>query len=131
MHILFIVATIYTIYAMIREATAKEITKEDLENKDLYELDRLNRVPVEERLELVKKGRYKNDNNNECHRPHRDKNGKIVIENTLLWEEDLKKYNSMEVQKFILQGKYNLTQDELEKEKERIDKKLEKLYDLL
>ena len=62
--------------------------------------------------------------------PHRDKNGKIIIENGLLYEEDCRKYNSYQAEKWARQGKYNLTPEEFEKEKERIQKSFEYLHHL-
>lgn len=61
--------------------------------------------------------------------PHRDpKTGSIIIENSLLWNEDIKKYGYAQAHKWVSQGRYNLTPEELKKEKERIKKELEELY---
>ena len=60
--------------------------------------------------------------------PHRDPvDGKIVIENCKLYEEDLFNYGAVQVGKWIKQGKYNLTPEELKKEQERIKKKYDDL----
>lgn len=55
--------------------------------------------------------------------PHRDaETGKIVIENCKLYNEDLLKYGSVQTMKWVNEGKYNLTPEELEKEHLRIEK---------
>lgn len=60
--------------------------------------------------------------------PHRDpKTGKIIIENSLLYKQDCEKYGSYQAWNWIKQGRYNLTPEEFEKEKERITKKYEYL----
>lgn len=61
--------------------------------------------------------------------PHRDPvSGKIVIENNKLYYEDIDKYGAIQAQQWATQGKYNLSKEDFEKEKERIRKKYERLY---
>ena len=116
-------------------STAKQTIKESLEptipaenwaNKELYHQDLMKGMSAEERMRNVKNGRYKLTET--YPEPHRDKNGKIIIENSKLYHEDVKKYGAVQAQKWVRQGKYNLTPEELEKEKERIKKKMEYLY---
>lgn len=116
-------------------STAKQTIKESLEptipaenwaNKELYHQDLMKGMSAEERMRNVKNGRYKLTET--YPEPHRDKNGKIIIENSKLYHEDVKKYGAVQAQKWVRQGKYNLTPKELEKEKERIKKKMEYLY---
>lgn len=59
---------------------------------------------------------------------HRDEDGKIVIENNELYYDDIMKYPPSKIRKWIEQGKYNLTPEELEKENERLKKEWEELY---
>jgi hypothetical protein len=55
--------------------------------------------------------------------PHRDPvSGKIMIENCKLYHEDVDKYGASQAQKWVRQGKYNLSPEDFEKEKERIRK---------
>jgi hypothetical protein len=63
--------------------------------------------------------------------PHRDENGKIIIENSLLYKEDVRNYGAVQAQKWVKQGKYNLTPEELKKEHERIKADFERMYSLL
>lgn len=59
---------------------------------------------------------------------HRDEYGKIVIENNELYYKDIMKYEPLQIQKWIEQGKYNLSPEELKKEEERLKKELEFIY---
>ena len=61
--------------------------------------------------------------------PHRDPvSGKIMIENCKLYYEDINKYGASQAQKWVRQGKYNLSKEEFEKEKERIREKYKRLH---
>lgn len=61
--------------------------------------------------------------------PHRDPvSGKIMIENCKLYYEDIDKYGASQAQKWVRQGKYNLSKEEFEKEKERIREKYKRLH---
>ena len=55
--------------------------------------------------------------------PHRGKDGKIIIENCLLYDQDLKQYGAYQTMKWAEQGRYNLEGEALKKEQERINKK--------
>ena len=62
--------------------------------------------------------------------PHRDAvSGKIIIENCKLYYEDIDKYGAVQSRKWVREGRYNLSPEELEKEKERIKAKYQRLYD--
>lgn len=62
--------------------------------------------------------------------PHRDPaSGKIMIENSKLYYEDIDMYGASQAQKWVRQGRYNLSKEEFEKEKKRIKKeRYERLY---
>ena len=60
--------------------------------------------------------------------PHRMEDGRIIIE---LYKEDCNKYGVPQAHKWMRQGKYNLTSEELKKQKEKFDKDMEYLYSLL
>lgn len=60
--------------------------------------------------------------------PHRDpESGKILIENCKLYYEDLKKYGACQAQKWVRQGRYNLSKEDFEKEKARINAEYDKV----
>lgn len=81
--------------------------------------------------EKIKEGNYKAKTQIQPKKthpePHRDKDGKIIIENGLLYEKDYEKYGAYQVMQWVKEGRYNLSSEELEKEKERIAKKYEYL----
>lgn len=128
--LLGLVSILSTGYQLIKEACEPTIPAENWANKELYHQDLMNGVSAEQRMKNVKNGRYKLVEN--YPEPHRDpKSGKIIIENSKLYKEDLMKYGAVQAQKWVKQGKYNLSPEELEKERERIKKEMEKLYNLI
>ena len=126
---LFIVSLIGSVVQGIKEACEPTIPAENWANKELYYKDLMAGVSVEQRMKNLKNGKYKLT---EAYpEPHRDPvDGKIVIENCKLYEEDLFNYGAVQVGKWIEQGRYNLTPEELKKENERIKAKYEYLYNL-
>lgn len=129
MWLLGIAAIAYTCYQGIKEAFEPVVPVENWANKELYHQDMMNGVPIEKRMKYLKQGRYRLT---ETHpEPHRDpKTGKIVIENCKLHDQDLRDYGAYMVHKWAEEGRYNLTPEELEKERERIHKEFEELYRL-
>lgn len=123
---LFIASIVGSVIQLFKEANQKTIPAENWANKELYHKDLMAGVPVEQRMKNLENGKYKLT---EVYpEPHRGKDGKIIIENNLLYKEDLKKYGAHQTMKWVKQGKYNLTPEELEKEHERIKEELESLY---
>lgn len=128
-HGLFIVSLIITCYQAIKESLTPTIPAENWENYDLYHQDMMNGMSVEERMKNLRNGRYKITET--YPEPHRDaKTGKIIIENSLLYNEDCKKYGAYQAHKWVKQGKYNLSPEELKKEEERIKKHFNYLFSL-
>lgn len=127
--LLFAVSIIGTIGQLFKEVIAKEIPAENWANKELYYNDMANGVSIEQRMKNLENGKYKMVNT--YPEPHRDPvSGKIVIENNLLYEEDLRAYGAYQTMQWVKQGKYNLTPEELKKEHERLKAKMEYLYSL-
>jgi hypothetical protein len=127
--LLGLVSVIGTSVQLIKESMEKPIPAENWANKDLYYKDAMDGMSIEERLENVKKGRYKMTKT--YPEPHRGEDGRIVIENCKLFNEDKKKYGIEQAYKWVKQGRYNLEPEELEKERERIREEFKKLYDIL
>lgn len=126
---LFIASLIASCVQGIKEKLEPTIPAENWANKELYHKDLMNGVSAEQRMKNLKNGKYKLT---EIHpEPHRDPvSGKIIIENCTLYKEDVKNYGAYQAQKWVKQGKYNLTPEELAKERERYKKKWEYLYKL-
>lgn len=104
----------------IKTAFVPTIPAENWANKELYYKDLMDGVSVEQRMKNVKNGKYKLTET--YPEPHRTEDGKIIIENCKLYEEDLREYGAQQTYEWVRQGKYNLTPEELEKELERIKK---------
>lgn len=126
---LFIASLIGTLYHGIKDACEPTIPAENWANKELYYQDVMNGVSAKQRMKNLENGKYKLTV--KYPEPHRDaKTGKIIIENSLLYKEDVKIYGAYQAKQWVKQGKYNLSPKELEKETERIQKHIEKLYSL-
>ena len=111
----------------IKTAFVPTIPAENWANKELYYKDLMDGVSAEQRMKNAKNGKYKlTETYTEPHRtypePHRTEDGKIFIENYKSYKEDLREYGVQQIYKWVEQGKYNLTPEELEKELERIKK---------
>lgn len=126
---LFIASLIGTCVQIIKEACEPTIPAENWGNKELIYKDRMNGISEKQFSKNLANGKYKMVEN--YPEPHRDEDGKIIIENSLLYNEDVKKYGAYQAMQWVRQGKYNLSPKELEKEYERINKKFEYLYSLL
>lgn len=127
--LLFAVSIVGTAVQLFKEFSSRPVPAENWANKELYHQDIMNGVPIEQRMKNLENGKYKMSNVHP--EPHRDPmSGKIVIENTKLYYEDAAKYGAYKAQQWVKQGKYNLTQEEMKKEKERIKNKYNYLYNL-
>lgn len=125
---LFIASLIGTCIQLVKEVNEPVIPTENWSNKELYHTDVINGLSIEERMKSLKNGKYKLTE--VYSEPHKGVNGRIVIENSQLYYDDMKKYDAYQVQKWVNQGKYNLEKEELKKENERIKKQLEYLCSL-
>ena len=83
--LLGIVSIISTCVQGIKEACTPSIPAENWANKDLYYEDMMKGVPVKQRLKNVQNGKYKLTET--YPEPHRDKDGKIIIENYELYKK--------------------------------------------
>lgn len=127
---LFIASLIGTCYQAIKESLEPTIPAENWANKELYHQDVMNGVSAEQRMKNLKNGKYKMTET--YPEPHKDpKTGKIIIENSKLYYEDVKNYGAYQAHQWMKQGKYNLTPEELKKEEERIKKHFKYLYSLM
>lgn len=125
---LFITSIIGSCIQAFRESHASVVPAENWANKELYNKDIANGVPIEQRMKNLENGKYKLKE--KYPEPHRDSDGKIIIENSQLYYDDIKNHGAYQAQKWVQQGKYNLTPEELKKEYARIKAKYEYLYSL-
>lgn len=126
---LFIASLIGTCYQAIKEACAPTIPAENWANKELIHKDRMVGISEKEFARNLANGKYKVIET--YPEPHRMEDGRIIIENYELYKEDCRKYGVPQAHKWMRQGKYNLTPEELKKQKEKFDKDMERLYSLL
>ena len=111
---LFIVSLVGTAVQAIKEACTPTIPAENWANKDLYHEDIMNGVSIEQRIKNAQNGKYKPTKT--YPEPHRDTDGKIIIENCELYYSDLQNFGAYKTQQWVKQGKYNLSKEELKKE---------------
>jgi len=128
MHLLGLAAIVYTFFQLVKESSEKTIPAENWGNMDLWREDVIKGVPIEQRMKNLENGKYKMTEKHP--EPHRGKDGKVIIENCKLFNEDLKKYGAVQTYKWVDQGKYNLTPEELKKEEQRIKEHYKKLFDI-
>lgn len=126
---LFIASLIGTCIQAVKEYREPTVPSENWANKELYHKDIMNGVPIEQRMENLKNGKYKLTE--KYPEPHRAKDGKIIIENCKLYNEDVRNYGAYQAQQWVKQGKYNLSPEELKEEKERIKSEMNYLFSLL
>lgn len=127
--LLFLVPLVGSLIKGVEDATTKVIPAENWANKELYHKDIMTGMTDEQLIKNVENGKYKLT---EVYpEPHKDPvSGKIVIENCNLYYEDIIKYGAYQAKQWVKQGKYNLTLDELEKERKRIKEKYDKMLGL-
>ena len=126
---LFIASLIGTAVQMFKEACQPTIPAENWANKELIHKDRMAGISEKEFARNLANGKYKVTET--YPEPHRMEDGRIIIENYELYKEDCRKYGVPQAHKWMRQGKYNLTPEELKKQKEKFDKDMERLYSLL
>lgn len=125
---LFIVSLIITIVQIIKETCEPIIPAENWANKDLIHEDTMKGISEKEFSKNLANGKYKLTE--KYPEPHRMEDGRIIIENCKLYKEDVRKYGAYQAHKWVRQGKYNLTPEELKKQEEEFKKKMEYLYSL-
>lgn len=125
-----VIGLVIAAHETIKEKCRPTIQAENWANKDLYYEDMTKGVSPKQLTKNLANGKYKID---EVYpEPHRDsQTGKIVIENDKLYKEDVTNYGAYQAHKWMYQGKYNLTPEELKKRQEEIKKEWEYLYSLL
>lgn len=122
LHGLFTAALISTCVSEVKRMFEPTITAEQRANKKLLDQDIIKGVPYKQIQQNILNGKYKLTEpqiQKKYPEPHRDYDGKIIIENCTLYNQDVMKYSGYQVMEWAKQGKYNLTPEELEKEREK------------
>lgn len=123
---LFIVSMISTVVEFVTERFEKEVPLENWANKELWDKDMKNNVPIEQRMKNLHNGKYKQAK--VYPEPHRTSDGRIDIQNSKLYYDDIMKYGGVKACEWAKQGKYNLTSEQLKEEEKRIKEKHKRLY---
>ncbi len=127
-----IFAILYMLFGGIKEKCEPSIPAENWANKELMHRDLMNGVSAEQRLRYAKQGRYYIPKSvTEAYpNPHRDEKGKIIIENSTLYHDDVNNHGAYNAQQWVDQGKYNLTPEEMKVEYARIQLNSLKLFSI-
>ena len=114
----------------IKKIATPTITADQRANKELLDKDIINGVPYDQIQQNIKNGKYRlpPQPKKEYSEPHRNPvTGKIVIENCTSYNQDLMNYSGYQVMEWAKRGKYNLSPEELEKERQKYKEKQEAL----
>lgn len=120
---LFIMSLIGTAIGFVKEGFQHSNIAREWDRK-VWREDIIRGASVEEQQYNIENGLYIKETHIE---PHRDCDGNIVIENAQLYYNDLMYYNPSQVYEWVEQGKYNLNEEELEKERKRIEEKYKRI----
>ena len=113
LNILGAVAAVLTGKELIKEKCTPVIPAENWQNRELIQKDILN--PECSNNQFMKKlanGKYRKTE--QAAEPHRDNAGNIIIDNTVLFWEDVNshQYSTTQIERFKQSGRYNLTAEE-------------------
>ena len=100
-----------------------------LSNMELFQQDVLNGVPSEQRMKNMQNGKYVQ--RNVYPEPHRDKDGKIIIDDMDSFNRDKINLGALEAYNRAKRGAYNLSQEEIEKNRQKVEEKYKKLSRLI
>ena len=126
---LFLFSLFHACKQIIKETCAPTIPAENWANKDLIHQDRMNGISEKEFSRNLANGKYRLTET--YPEPHRMADGRIIIENYELYKEDCRKYGVPQAHKWMRQGKYNLTPEEVAEREKRFKEEMEHLYSLL
>ena len=126
----WVVALLTTGVPMLGEKLEKTIPAEYWANKELKNKDISNGVLPKEIIRRAEQGRYyiPKEIALAYPTPHRGTDGKIIIENCELYNDDVKQYGAYEAQQWVKQGKYNLNEEQLKITHLQYEKKSLRLY---
>ena len=123
-NILSILATVLTGKELIKEKCTPVIPAENWQNRELIQKDILNpECSNNQFMKNLANGKYRKlEQETE---PHRDRAGNIIIDNTVLFWEDVNshQYSTAQIERFKQSGRYNLTAEESQMQREQQNRK--------
>lgn len=123
-NILSILAAVLTGKELIKEKCTPVIPAENWQNRELIQKDILNPdCSSNQFMKNLANGKYRKPE--QVTEPHRDKAGNIIIDNTVLFWEDVNshQYSTAQIERFKQSGRYNLTAEESQMQREQQKRK--------
>lgn len=123
-NILSILAAVLTGKELIKEKCTPVIPAENWQNRELIQKDILNPdCSNNQFMKNLVNGKYRKPE--QAAEPHRDNAGNIIIDNTVLFWEDVNshQYYVEQIERFKQSGRYNLTAEESQLQKEQQKRK--------
>lgn len=122
--ILGIIGILFVGKELIKEKCTPVIPAENWQNRELIQKDILN--PDCSNNQLMKNlvnGKYRKTE--QITEPHKDSAGNIIIDNTVLFWEDVNshQYSTVQIERFKQSGRYNLTAEESQIQREQQKRK--------
>lgn len=122
--ILGIIGILFAGKELIKEKCTPVIPAENWQNRELIQKDILNPdCSNNQFMKNLANGKYRKTE--QITEPHRDAKGNIIIDNTVLFWEDVNshQYSVEQIERFKQSGRYNLTAEESQLQKEQQKRK--------
>lgn len=124
LNILGAVAAVLTGKELIKEKCTPVIPAENWQNRELIQKDILNpECNNNQFMKNLANGKYRKPK--QTTEPHKDSAGNIIIDNTVLFWEDVNshQYSTVQIERFKQSGRYNLTVEESQMQREQQKRK--------
>lgn len=123
-NILSILAAVLTGKELIQEKCTPVIPAENWQNRELIQKDIQNpKCNNEQLMKNLASGKYRKPE--QVAEPHRDSAGNVIVDNTVLFWEDVNshQYSTAQIERFKQSGRYNLTVEESQMQREQQKRK--------
>lgn len=124
LNILGAVAAVLTGKELIKEKCTPVIPAENWQNRELIQKDILNpECNNNQFMKNLANGKYRKPK--QTTEPHKDSAGNIIIDNTVLFWEDVNshQYSTVQIERFKQSGRYNMTVEESQMQREQQKRK--------
>lgn len=124
LNILGAVAAVLTGKELIQEKCTPKIPAENWQNRELIQKDILNPDCTNKQfMKNLASGKYRKPE--QAAEPHRDSAGNVIVDNTVLFWKDVNshQYSVEQIERFKQSGKYNLTAEESQMQREQQKRK--------
>lgn len=124
LNILGAVAAVLTGKELIQEKCTPKIPAENWQNREMIQKDILNPDYTNKQfMKNLASGKYRKPE--QAAEPHRDSAGNVIVDNTVLFWKDVNshQYSVEQIERFKQSGKYNLTAEESQMQREQQKRK--------